>query len=89
MQKIKFPLAKGKKFKQNINHNCEVLKISNYKLINKYTYEVSLKTGKNHEIRRIFRFNNLKIISLKRNRIGKYSLKELSPGDLVKINVNE
>jgi len=33
--------------------------------------------------------NNLKIISLKRNRIGKYSLKELSPGDLVKINVNE
>ena len=55
----------------------------------KYTYEVALKTGKNHEIRRIFRFNNLKIISLKRNRIGKYSLKELSPGDLVKINVNE
>ena len=87
--KIKFPLPKGKKFKQNINHNGEVLKISNYKLINKYTYEVSLKTGKNHEIRRIFRFNNLKIISLKRNRIGKYSLKELSPGDLVKINVNE
>ncbi len=73
----------------NINHNGEVLKISNYKLINKYTYEVALKTGKNHEIRRIFRFNNLKIISLKRNRIGKYSLKELSPGDLVKINVNE
>ena len=87
--KIKFPLPKGKKFKQNINHNGEVLKISNYKLINKYTYEVALKTGKNHEIRRIFRFNNLKIISLKRNRIGKYSLKELSPGDLVKINVNE
>ena len=87
--KIKFPLPKGKKLKQNINHNGEVLKISNYKLINKYTYEVTLKTGKNHEIRRIFRFNNLKIISLKRNRIGKYSLKELSPGDLVKINVNE
>ena len=87
--KIKFPLPKGKKFKQNINHNGEVLKISNYKLINKYTYEVALKTGKNHEIRRIFRFNNLKIISLKRNRIGKYSLKDLSPGDLVKINVNE
>ena len=25
--KIKFPLPKGKKFKQNINHNGEVLKI--------------------------------------------------------------
>ena len=87
--KIKIPLQKGKKFKQNINHKGEILKISDYKLINKYTYEVALKTGKNHEIRRIFRFNNLKIISLKRNRIGKYSLKDLSPGDLVKINVNE
>ena len=87
--KIKFPLPKGKKFKQNINHNGEVLKIINYKLINKYTYEVALKTGKNHEIRRIFRFNNLKITTLKRNRIGKYSLKDLSPGDLVKINLDE
>ena len=87
--KIKFPLPKGKKFKQNINHNGEVLKITNYKLINKYTYEVALKTGKNHEIRRIFRFNNLKITTLKRNRIGKYSLKDLSPGDLVKINIDE
>ena len=55
----------------------------------KYTYEVALKTGKNHEIRRIFRFNNLKITTLKRNRIGKYSLKDLSPGDLVKINIDE
>ena len=41
----------------------------NYKLINKYTYEVALKTGKNHEIRRIFRFNNLKIISLKETEL--------------------
>lgn len=87
--KIKNSFPKGKKFKQNINHNGEVLKINNYKLINKYTYEVTLMTGKNHEIRRIFRFNNLKIVSLKRNRIGKYSLKDLSPGDLVKININE
>ena len=52
--KIKSPLPKGKKFKQNINHNGEVLKITNYKLINKYTYEVALKTGKNHEIKEYF-----------------------------------
>ena len=56
--KVKTPLSKGKKFKRNINHNGDILRIKNLKIINKYTFEVTLNTGKNHEIRRIFRFKN-------------------------------
>ena len=75
--KVKTPLSKGKKFKRNINHNGEILRIKNLKIINKYTFEVTLNTGKNHEIIRIFRFNGLDIIELKRVKVGKYKLNKI------------
>ena len=86
--KVKKPLGNGKKFKRNINHNGEILRISSLKIINKYTFEVTLNTGKNHEIRRIFRFNGLDIIELKRVKVGKYKLNKIEKGNLVKIDIN-
>ena len=86
--KVKTPLNKSKKFKRNINHNGDILRIKNLKIINKYTFEVTLNTGKNHEIRRIFRFNGLDIIELKRIKVGKYKLNNIEKGKLVKIEIN-
>jgi pseudouridine synthase len=86
--KVKTPLTKGKKFKRNINHNGDILRIKNLKIINKYTFEVTLNTGKNHEIRRIFRFNGLDIIELKRVKVGKYKLNKIEKGNLAKIEIN-
>jgi pseudouridine synthase len=86
--KVKTPLDKSKKFKRNINHNGDILRIKNLKIINKYTFEVTLNSGKNHEIRRIFRFNGLDIIELKRIKVGKYKLNNIEKGKLVKIEIN-
>jgi pseudouridine synthase len=86
--KVKSPLDKSKKFKRNINHNGDILRIKNLKIINKYTFEVTLNSGKNHEIRRIFRFNGLDIIELKRIKVGKYKLNNIEKGKLVKIEIN-
>ena len=86
--KVKTPLDKSKKFKRNINHNGDILRIKNLKIINKYTFEVTLNSGKNHEIRRIFRFNGLDIIELKRVKVGKYKLNKIEKGNLVKIDIN-
>ena len=86
--KVKTPLNKSKKFKRNINHNGDILRIKNLKIINKYTFEVTLNSGKNHEIRRIFRFNGLDIIELKRVKVGKYKLNKIEKGNLVKIDIN-
>ncbi len=87
--KVKSPLSKSKKFKRNINHNGDILRIRNLKILNKYTFEVTLNTGKNHEIRRIFRFNGLDITELKRVKVGNYQLNNIEKGNLVKIEVNE
>ena len=86
--KVKSPLDKSKKFKRKINHNGDILRIKNLKIINKYTFEVTLNSGKNHEIRRIFRFNGLDIIELKRIKVGKYKLNNIEKGKLVKIEIN-
>ena len=87
--KVKTPLNKNKKFKRNINHNGDILRIKNFKILNKYTFEVTLNSGKNHEIRRIFRFNGLEIIELKRIKIGIYKLDNIEKGKVVKIEINE
>ena len=72
-----------------INHNGDILRIRNLKILNKYTFEVTLNTGKNHEIRRIFRFNGLDITELKRVKVGNYQLNNIEKGNFVKIEVNE
>ena len=63
------------------------LKINKLKALNTYSYLVTLTSGKNHEIRRIFRFNKLKIRGLKREKIGKYNLNNMSKGQLSKIEI--
>jgi len=75
----------NKKLRINIKHNGEYLRINKLKVIDNYSYQALLTSGKNHEIRRIFRFNKLKIKTLKRVSIGDYSLDKLDKGELSKI----
>ena len=86
---LKNKINKNKKIRTKINHEGQSLEVHNVKAINSYAYSVTLLTGKNHEIRRIFRFNDLKIRELKREKIGKYSLGNMSKGQMSKIDIYE
>jgi len=77
----------NKKIRTKINHDGQILKINKITILNTYSYLVTLKSGKNHEIRRIFRFNGLKIRELKREKIGKYNLNNMTKGQLSKIEI--
>ena len=72
-------------FKKTINDNKEKLMLYSMNKITKYQYAVTLKTGKNREIRRIFEYNNVKITNLKRISIGKHTLGNMKIGELKKI----
>ncbi len=80
-------INKNKKIRTKITFEGQTLKIHNIKVINSYTYNVTLLSGKNHEIRKIFRFNDLDIRELKREKIGKYTLGNMSKGQLSKIEL--
>ena len=75
-----------KKFNKAVVDKDEYLRILDIQELKKLTYEVSLKTGKNREIRRIFDSNNIKILTLKRISIGDYKLGNLKIGELKEIN---
>ena len=84
---LKNKINKNKKIRTKITHEGQTLKIHNIKAVNSYSYSVTLLSGKNHEIRKIFRFNNLVIRQLKREKIGRYSLGNMSKGQLSKIEL--
>ena len=84
---LKNKINKNKKIRTKIKHEGQTLKVHNIKVINSYTYSVTLLTGKNHEIRKIFRFNDLNIRELKREKIGKYTLGNMTKGQLSKIDI--
>ena len=84
---LKNKINKNKKIRTKITHEGQTLKIHNIKAVNSYAYSVTLLSGKNHEIRKIFRFNDLVIRQLKRERIGKYILGNMSKGQLSKIEL--
>ncbi|MDA2970509.1 MAG: pseudouridine synthase [Actinomycetota bacterium] len=86
---VKDKIDRSKKLRLKINDKGEHLKINKLKILNDYKYEATLTSGKNHEIRRIFEFNNIKIKTLKRVQIGNYKLGKLSKGELSIINPNE
>lgn len=84
---LKNKINKNKKIRTKITHEGQTLKIHNIKAVNSYAYSVTLLSGKNHEIRKIFRFNDLVIRQLKREKIGKYILGNMSKGQLSKIEL--
>ena len=71
----------------NSEFKNEKLNIYSINKESKFEYLVILKTGKNREIRRIFEYNNIKIINLKRISIGKYTLGNMKIGDLEEIKI--
>ena len=74
------------KFNKAVVDKEEYLRILDIQELKRLTYKVSLKTGKNREIRRIFDSNNIKILTLKRISIGDYKLGNLKIGELREIN---
>ena len=75
------------KFNKSINDNNEKLILYSINKITKYQYAVTLKTGKNREIRRIFEYNNVKITNLKRISIGKHTLGNMKIGELKEVKI--
>jgi len=74
-------------FQKRINDNKEKLMLYSMNKIKKYQYAVTLKTGKNREIRRIFEYNNVKITNLKRISIGKHTLGNMNIGEIKEIKI--
>ena len=74
------------KFNKAVVDKEEYLRILDIQELKRLTYKVSLKTGKNREIRRIFDSNNIQIMTLKRVSIGDYKLGNLKIGELREIN---
>ena len=65
--------------------NAVFSKFSHY-FRKKLTYEITLKTGKNREIRRIFEVNNIPIKNLKRIQVDDFKIGKMKIGQLKKIN---
>ena len=75
-------------FKKVITDKNEKLEINKLRKINKFEYKVSLNTGKNREIRRLFAKNYVEIKNLKRISIGNFLLGDMKIGQLSRINSN-
>ena len=72
-------------FKKAVNDNNEKLALNKLSKINKFEYLVTLNTGKNREIRRVFTKNNVVIKNLKRISIGNFLLGDMKIGQLSEI----
>ena len=75
-------------FKKVVTDKNEKLVINKLRKINIFEYKVTLNTGKNREIRRVFAKNNVDIINLKRISIGNFLLEDMKIGQLSQINSN-
>ena len=73
-------------FKKVIIDDNEKLGLDKLIKVNKFEYKVSLNTGKNREIRRIFARNSIDIKNLKRISIGNFILGDMKIGQISKIN---
>ena len=72
-------------FKIAVKDNNEKLALNKLSKINKFEYLVTLNTGKNREIRRVFTKNNVVIKNLKRISIGNFLLGDMKIGQLSEI----
>jgi len=75
-------------FKKVVTDKNEKLVINKLSKVNKFEYRVTLNTGKNREIRRVFAKNKVKIKNLKRISIGNFLLDDMKIGQLSQINSN-
>ena len=75
-------------FKKVVTDKNEKLVINKLTKINKFKYTVTLDTGKNREIRRIFAKNKIEIVNLKRISIGNFLLGDMKIGQLSQIKSN-
>jgi len=77
-----------KSFKKVVTDKNEKLVINKLSKVNKFEYKVTLNTGKNREIRRVFEKNKVEIKNLKRISIGNFLLDDMKIGQLSQINSN-
>lgn len=81
-EKEKLILENGLKTKGYSYGKCKITETENG------IYRVILTEGKNRQIRNMFNFFGIKVIKLKRVRIGKLSLNGLKPGEIKEIPEN-
>ena len=75
-------------FEKVVTDKNEKLVINKLRKVNKFEYKVTLNTGKNREIRRVFAKNNIEIKNLKRISIGNLSIEDMKIGQLSQIKSN-
>ena len=75
-------------FKKVVTDKNEKLVINKLSKVNKFEYKVTLNTGKNREIRRVFTKNKVEIKNLKRISIGNFLLDDMKIGQVSQINSN-
>ena len=86
----KGPFEKGVNFYNSrsegaVGYNVRLINIENAikqfkKVKNKFHIRMILRQGKKNEIRRIFKFSNIKLLSLKRVKFGDIALGDLKEG---------
>jgi 23S rRNA pseudouridine2605 synthase len=67
-------------WKKGVYINGELLRIREYRILNKKKYEIVLTEGRNREIRKLFSSFDLTVLSLKRVAIGSLELGGLHSG---------
>lgn len=64
-------------------------KVIDYKLINDKTINISISTGKYHQVKRIFKTIRNPLIALKRIKLGRLILKDLTEGQTYEFNIKD
>lgn len=59
------------------------------KQIDEYTFNIIISEGKYHQIRRLVIYNKNTVVSLKRIRIGKYLLSNLTENEIKQFNIGD
>ena len=74
-------------FKLKVKMEGVIYTINDLFRIGDKEYKVTLTTGKNREIRKIFKYNDIGIESLKRVQMDVYLLNGMKPGEIMKLEV--
>ena len=74
-------------FKLKVKIEGVIYTINDLLKIGEKEYKVTLSTGKNREIRKIFKYNDIGIESLKRVQMDVYLLNGMKPGEIMKLEV--
>lgn len=71
------------------NSNHYITKALDIAQINEYTAQISLDSGKFHQVKRMFKAIGYDVVNLKRLQIGKYVLPNIRPGEYIEVSKDD